>query len=178
MLRRVLPRLKRDMNVLQIGLNNLKEQIKVWESSKSLISPEEVMREKERFHHVYELSERGFLLDETTRTKLKHEDGSLPSSVVALNTAYVRVSGELLNVWRELDERVERINQRLRTYYEQMASFQRDVEAARRHYIGDSLRKRLLGDYRDVYDFFKDGSIPEATSFIQLYRGLDRQVED
>lgn len=178
MLRRVLPRLKRDMNVLQIGLNNLKEQMVAWESSKSLISPKEVMQEKDRFYHVYEQSERGFLLDETMHTKLKHGDGSLPSSVVSLNTAYASISGELLNVWHELDERVERINQRLRTYYEQMESFHQEIDVARRHYIGDSLRKRLLGDYRGAYDFFKDDSVPEATSFIQLYRDLNQQVGD
>ncbi|WP_270811703.1 UvrD-helicase domain-containing protein [Exiguobacterium sp. CinTr1] len=176
-LRRVLPKLKQEVNVLQIGLNNLKQQLSVWESSKTLIASGEVLLEKERFHHVYERSERGFLLDETMHTKLKQEDGSLPSSVVSLNTAYTSISSELLNVWHELDERVERINQRLRTYYEQMETFHQDIKAARRHYIGNSLRKRLLGDYRGAYDFFKDDSVPEATSFIQLYRGLDRQVE-
>lgn len=178
MLRRVLPKLKQDVNVLQNGLNNLQEQMVAWESSKSLITSDEVLQEKERFHHVYEQSERGFLLDETMHTKLKQEDGSLPSSVVSLNTAYASISGELLNVWHELDERVERINQRLRTYYEQMETFHQDIKAARRHYIGNSLRKRLLGDYRGVYDFFKSDSVPESTSFIQLYRALDQQVKD
>lgn len=176
-LRRILPKLKQEVNVLQSGLEHLKQQLLTWESSKTLIPSENVLQEKQRFAHVHGLCERGFLVEATTHTTLKNKDGSLPASIVSLNTTYTSASDELLQLWQELDDRVESINQHLHTFYEQMDTCHQEIEAARYDYIGDALRQRLLRDYREVYDFFKEDPVPEARSFIQLYRGLEQHVE-